>query len=96
MKDFFEIDEKQIILQGTTNPPYGEHKYIAYLNKEDNYIHVNTYYYKVSDNIYKCCTHYDRKLCDDVKIIRTIEELRETAMKYIETQAYGSWMDGAR
>ena len=34
--------------------------------------------------------HYDRELCD------TIEEYQNLSQEYIESQAYGSWMDGAR
>lgn len=36
------------------------------------------------------CKSYDRGLCD------AIEEYEKLNLKYIESQAYGSWMDGAR
>ena len=37
-----------------------------------------------------CDKSYDRGLCD------AIEEYEKLNLKYIESQAYGSWMDGAR
>lgn len=42
------------------------------------------------DNVMMLCKSYDRGLCD------TIEEYEKLDLKYIESQAYGSWMDGAR
>lgn len=39
--------------------------------------------------MYNCCSYYDRKLCD------TISKFEEMSKEKIESQAYGSWMDGA-
>ena len=52
-------------------------------------IRVNTYYLPQEEKV-RICTHYDRGLCD------TLEEYEKLPIEYIEEQAYGSWMDGAR
>lgn len=92
MADFFEVEEKNIILYGITHKPLGEHRFIVYLNENHNQycIRVNTDYHEIRSGIYKCCTYYDRGLCN------TIKEYRSLTVEAIERQAYGSWMDGAR
>lgn len=52
-------------------------------------VRINTDYYQ-NDNVMMLCKSYDRGLCD------AIEEYEKLNLKYIESQAYGSWMDGAR
>ncbi len=47
-------------------------------------------YYLLQGEKVRLCTHYDRGLCD------TLEEYDRLPIEYIEEQAYGSWMDGAR
>lgn len=92
MKDYIEIKEENILLNGKTHKPWGEHRFIVYMSENNNRhrIRVNTDFYKISKGIYKCCIYYDRGLCN------TIDEFRKLPIEVIENQAYGSWMDGAR
>lgn len=92
MSDYIEISTKNILKESqTTASGFCDKKYVIYINTDDcrQKIRVNTYYRKKDDKI-KLCTHYDRGLCD------TIEEYENLDLHYIESQAYGSWMDGAR
>lgn len=91
MQDFFYISKEDIILQGKTHEPYSEHDFIVYVNPNDNRnkIRINTYFVEYEEGI-QCCHFYDRGLCD------TIDEYKKLNMYEIESQAYGSWMDGAR
>lgn len=83
MQPYFKISEQNIISHGIANG----HEYIVYcLNKSVN---VNTDF-QIINGMYQCCAYYDRKLCN------TIEEFYNMSQKKIESQAYGSWMDGAR
>ena len=93
MDDFFEIKEENIILTGTTHNPWGEHKFIVYMNEDDNRIRVNTDFIKVRKGIYKGCTHYDGGLCDkNGEICDTIDKFREFTISEIEQRAYCVWM----
>lgn len=65
------------------------HQYIIFINPNDSKILVNTYY-KMKGNKVSLCILYTRKLCD------TLEEYKRLSIEYIEGEAYGSWMDGAR
>lgn len=92
MRDYITISISSIIKESqTTEPGYCNKKYIVYYNVEEDKqkIHINTYYNK-KENVIELCKHYDRELCD------TIEEYEKLNLHYIESQAYGSWMDGAR
>ena len=75
----------------TQNPNYCDKQYIVYISPGDprKKIRVNTYYLPQEEKV-RICTHYDRGLCD------TLEEYEKLPIEYIEEQAYGSWMDGAR
>lgn len=44
----------------------------------------------IEGNVIQLCKYYDRGLCD------TLEEYTKLEMSFVERQAYGSWMDGAR
>lgn len=92
MNDFFEVSKKDVILSRCTQPPLGEIEFIVYKkeNGKNPGIHVNTYFIEEKSDTYNCCCYYDRKLCN------TIEELKNMTNDEINSQAYGSWMDGAR
>lgn len=90
--DYIKLPIENIIKESqTTNKNYCDKRYVVYENKKDfrQKIRVNTYYLKNGDEI-KLSRYYDRGLCD------TIEEYENLDLEYIEEQAYGSWMDGAR
>lgn len=92
MRDFIELPMDKIIKESqTTGKGFGDKKYVVYININDprQKVRINTYYLK-ENNVIKLCKYYDRGLCD------TIEEYERLSIRYIETQAYGSWMDGAR
>lgn len=92
MNAYIEVLIDNIIIEGqTTISEYCDKKYVIYVNTAESRqkIRINTDYYK-SDNKIKLCKYYDRGLCN------TIEEFRNLSLEYIESQAYGSWMDGAR
>jgi hypothetical protein len=80
---FFQISEANIISRGISNG----HEYIVYCS--DKGVNVNTDFKKIGKDMYNCCSYYDRKLCD------TISKFEEMSKEKIESQAYGSWMDGA-
>lgn len=91
-RDFIEIPADNIIKESKTeNPNYCDKQYIVYISPGDSYkkIRVNTYYLPQGEKV-RICTHYDRGLCD------TVEKYDKLPIEYIEEQAYGSWMDGAR
>ena len=75
----------------TTVPEYCDKKYVIYYNPKEtrHKVRINTYYYQ-NNNVMMLYKSYDRGLCD------TVEEYKMLDLKYIESQAYGSWMDGAR
>lgn len=83
--DFFEIGSGSIIDRGADR---SGHDYIVYCSGNGS-VRVNTYFTNKNDN-YSCCVFYDRKLCDN------IEDYNDLSAEYIESQAYGSYMDGAR
>ena len=92
MDNYIEITQENIIKESvTTKTGYCDKKYIIYINENDKRqkVRVNTNYHRV-DNIFKLCRYYDRGLCD------SMEEYANLSLEYIEIQAYGSWMDGAR
>jgi hypothetical protein len=92
MSDFDEIPIDNVIARAqTTFKGYCDKQYIIYLNLESsgNKIRINTYYLEKNDKI-MLCKYYDRGLCN------TMEEYYNLDISYIESQAYGSWMDGAR
>ncbi|MDE7293585.1 MAG: hypothetical protein K2N72_04085 [Oscillospiraceae bacterium] len=80
-----EIPAGNIIKESITK----DHQYIIFINPNDSKILVNTYY-KMKGNKVSLCIPYTRKLCD------TLEEYKHLSTEYIESEAYGSWMDGAR
>ena len=80
---FFQISEANIISRGISNG----HEYIVYCS--DKGVNVNTDFKKINNDMYNCCSYYDRKLCD------TISKFEEMSKEKIESQAYGSRMDGA-
>lgn len=69
----------------------GSHNYIIYCNPEDPkyQVHVNAFYIK-RDNAVEIRMNYDRSLC------RTMYDYYSLDPNYIENQAYGAFMDGAR
>lgn len=92
MGNYIKLQLDNIIKEGkTTAPEYCNKKYVIYYNPKETgrKVRINTDYYK-NDNVIKLCKSYDRGLCD------TMEEYEKLDLKYIESQAYGSWMDGAR
>ena len=92
MDDFNTIPLDYVIKEAqTTDPKYCDKKYVVYYNikEKGQTIHINTYYI-VEGDVINLCKYYDRRLCD------TIEEYKRLDESYIESQAYGSWMDGAR
>lgn len=92
MERYIAIQKENILKEDTTiMPEYCDKKYVIYYNLSDDRqkVRINTDYYK-KDNVIMLSKAYDRGLCD------TIEEYKKLDLKYIESQAYGSWMDGAR
>lgn len=92
MIDFIEIPIENIIKESFTEyPGYGDKQYIVYKdpNNSCKKIRVNTYYFR-NETKARLCIYYDRGLCN------TLEEYSHLSKGYIESQAYGSWMDGAR
>ncbi len=92
MGDFIEIPADNVIEESITESPgYGSKPYLAYLSPDDSRqkIRVNTYFLPQGGNV-RLCVCYDRGLCN------TLEEYRRLPLSYIESMAYGSWMDGAR
>lgn len=90
MSAYFTLHEKDIILKGKTKRIDEGLKYIVYLDPSTQEIRINTEFRSDEADTYSCCKYYDRMLC------RTIEEFNEITMQRIESQAYSSWMDGAR
>lgn len=90
MKGYFRISESSIILSSITHDPWGNHRYIVYVNENSKIIRVNTYYEKINEAEYECYIYYDKPLCN------TIDELRKMTIDEIERQAYCAWMDGAK
>ena len=83
---------ENILTKGQTiAPEYCDKKYVIYYNPKEarQKVRINTDYYQ-SDNTMMLCKFYDRGLC------YTMEEYEKLDLKYIESQAYGSWMDGTR
>ena len=92
VSDFVEIPAENVIKESRTeNPDYCDKQYIVYISPGDSRkkIRVNTDYLPQGEKV-RLCTHYDRGLCN------TLEEYNRLPVGYIEEQAYGSWMDGAR
>lgn len=92
VSDFVHIPAENMIKESRTkNPDYCDKQYIVYISPcaLSKKIRVNTYYLLQGDKV-RICTHYDRGLCD------TLEEYHKLPIEYVEEQAYGSWMDGAR
>lgn len=92
MNDYIEIFNEAVLKESqTTKPGFCDTKYIIYLNPASpgQKIRVNTYYRSTGDKI-SLCQYYDRGLCD------TMDEYWHLTLDYIENQAYGAWMDGAR
>lgn len=102
MKDFIDIPVSSILKESVTKIPKYCHKpYIVYRNSNhcNKKIRVNTYFYRIKfpflgekflPEKMRLCVYYDRGLCD------TFEEYNCLLIEYIEREAYGSWMDGAR
>ncbi|MDE6781060.1 MAG: hypothetical protein K2J40_06345 [Ruminococcus sp.] len=84
MNPYFEITEQNILFRGVIY----EHEYIVYCI--NGRVNVNTSYTMTGNGVYRCCIYYNRKLCD------TISEFERMSIDKIESQAYGSYMDGAR
>lgn len=92
MRNYIEIPADNVIMEskqeydGIMDIPY-----IIYLSPDDVRwkIRINTYYLPQGATV-KICVHYDRGLC------KTMEEYNCLPISYIEEQAYGAWMDGAR
>ncbi len=92
MRDYIELPMDKIIKESqTTEKRFCDKKYVVYININDpkQKVHINTEYFK-ENNVIKLCKYYDRGLCD------TVEEYERLNIRYIEAQAYGSWMDGAK
>ncbi len=92
MSDFIKIPIENVIREGqTVTSGYCDKKYVIYFNKKGKgkKARINTYFL-VENNMIELCKYYDRGLCD------TIEDYHKLDIDYIERQAYGSWMDGAR
>ncbi len=92
VSDYIEIPADNIIKESKTKPPgYCGKQYIVYISPGDarKKIRVNTHYLPQEEKV-RLCIHYDRGLYD------TLEEYNKLPIEYIEEQAYGSWMDGAR
>lgn len=92
MSSYIELPVSNVLKEGvTTKPELCDKKYVVYINKSDSRqkVRVNTDYLLYDDYI-KLNMYYDRGLCD------TIEQYHELDLPYIESQAYGAWMDGAR
>ncbi|MBE5933475.1 MAG: hypothetical protein E7263_08665 [Lachnospiraceae bacterium] len=92
MEDYIKIQLDNIITEGkTTARDYCDTRYVIYYNPKETRqkIRINTDYYPM-DEIMKLSKYYDRGLCD------TMEEYEKLDIMYIESQAYGAWMDGAR
>ena len=64
-----EIKQEDILLTGTTFEPWGNYKFIVYLNEADarQKIRVNTDYYEIKQGIYRCSSYYDRGLCNTIE-----------------------------
>lgn len=88
MFHYRNVAKKDVILQGITPKSLAGCQFIVY--PCGNEIRINTDFQEKPDGRLKCCLHYDRMLC------RTMEEYRKLTIEEIESQAYGSWMDGAR
>lgn len=92
MGDFIKLSSDNIIKESeTTIPKYCNKKYIIYKDphRSKQKIRINTEY-NMEGDVVRLCRYYDRALCDE------IEELQKLSLDYIESQAYNSWMDGAR
>lgn len=92
MKDFIEISADNIIKEAKTEDSrFCDKQYIIYIDPNHSHrkIRVNTYYLPKGTKV-SLCIYYDRGLCN------TMEEYNRLPIEYIESQAYGSWMDGAR
>ena len=92
MGNYIKLQLENILTEGQTiAPEYCDKKYVIYYNPKETRqkVRINTNYYQ-NDNVMMLCKSYDRGLCD------AIEEYEKLNLKYIESQAYGSWMDGAR
>lgn len=90
MSNSIDIPYTSILKEGQTIRNGGKN-YIIYLNPEDSkyQVHINAYYIKRGSMV-EICMQYDRSLC------RTLREYYSLNPNYIESQAYGAYMDGAR
>lgn len=90
MRSYLDIPYTSI-LKEVKSEKRGCHDYIVYLNPEDPkyQVHVNAFYIKRGSAV-ELCMKYDRSLC------RTPNEYDFLDPNYIESQAYGAFMDGAR
>lgn len=92
MGNYIKLQLGSIIKESqTTASEYCNKKYVIYYNPKETRqkVRINTDYFQ-NDNVMMLCKSYDRGLCDNM------EEYEKLDLKYIESQAYGSWMDGAR
>lgn len=88
MGNYIKLQLENILTEGQTiAPEYCDKKYVIYYNPKETRlkVRINTDYYQ-NDNVMMLCKSYDRGLCD------AIEEYEKLNLKYIESQAYGSWM----
>lgn len=97
MKDFIDVPVSNVLKESVTEiPKYCDKPYIVYRNPNhrNKKIRVNTYFYRIKFPFLppkmRLCIYYDRGLCD------TLDEYHCLPIEYIEREAYGSWMDGAR
>lgn len=87
-----EITNATVLKEGqTTKPEYCGVRYVIYVSMENmgQKIRINARFIPRGDKI-TIDRHYDRALCD------TMDEYRRLSLDYIECQAYGAWMDGAK
>ena len=92
MSEYKRIPSNAVVRESiTTEEKYCCKKYIIYRDNRlrGKKIRINTEYQSNGD-VVLINKYYDRGLYD------SIEELEKLDLKYIEGQAYGSWMDGAR
>ncbi|MDE6313780.1 MAG: hypothetical protein K2M46_09235 [Lachnospiraceae bacterium] len=89
MNGYRELPIKNILKEDcTTEPGWCNKHYVIYIDC-DGEIRINSNYIIYEDKV-KLCQPYDRKLCD------SLEEYKCLELSYIEEQAYGAYMDGAR
>lgn len=89
--EYIKIDALDVLIEGISNVPYGEHCYVVYINKQEKEMPVRIsadFYDTDGGDTYMINVEYDIGLCKSVKKYQNMK------MKTIEKAALKSWIKG--